>query len=131
MKLPEKLVLRYELYGIIWKRSLSRRRAEVQEGVICLNPRWQKRFFFIQKLKDAGLSLKDIKAIYQTRSDGETGNTAYPVVLRLLERQKDLVEQKIADYQRLKTEIEASIELVKQCDGCQIKPSRQNCGCSA
>ena len=96
-------------------------------GFYLFAPEVAETVFFIQKLKDAGLPLKDIKAIYQARRDGETGDTAYPIVLRHLERQKELVAQKIADYQRLKIEIEASIDLVKQCDGCHIKPSRQNC----
>ena len=96
-------------------------------GFYLFEPGVAETVFFIQKLKDAGLPLKDIKAIYQARRDGETGDTAYPVVLHHLERQKAMVAQKIADYQRLKIEIEASIELVKQCAGCHIKPSRQNC----
>lgn len=83
--------------------------------------------FFIQKLKDSGLALKDIKKIYQARREGETGDKAYPLVMQHLERQRAAVEQKLADYQRLKNEIDAAIDLVRQCDGCQIKPCRQNC----
>jgi len=90
-------------------------------------PEAAETVFFVQKLKDAGLALKDIKKIYQARRDGETGDKAYPEVLKLLETQKSLMEQKIVDYQRLKNEIEESIELVRQCDGCRIKPCRQNC----
>lgn len=96
-------------------------------GFYLFKPEAAETVFFVQKLKDAGLALKDIKKIYQARRDGETGDKAYPEVLKLLETQKSLMEQKIVDYQRLKNEIEESIELVRQCDGCRIKPCRQNC----
>ena len=96
-------------------------------GFYLFEPEVAETVFYIQKLKAAGLPLKDIKKIYQARRDGQTGNTAYPVVLAHLEKQRAIVEQKIADYQRLKVEIEASIDLVKQCDGCHVKPTRKNC----
>ena len=73
------------------------------------------------------MALKDIKKIYQARRNGETGDKAYPVVLQNLEIQKALVEQKLADYKRLKAEIDEAIDLVQQCSGCHIKPCRQNC----
>lgn len=98
-----------------------------QGGFYLFEPEAAETVFFIQKLKEAGLPLKDIKKIYQARRDGETGNEAYPLVLGHLEKQKTILEQKIADYQRLKIEIEASIDLVKQCEGCRVRPSRQNC----
>ncbi|MDZ7831990.1 MAG: MerR family transcriptional regulator [Desulfobacterales bacterium] len=96
-------------------------------GFYLFEPEAAETVFFVQKLKDAGLALKDIKKIYRARRDGKTGDKAYPEVLKHLETQKTLVEQKIADYQRLKTEIEEAIKLMRQCDGCRIKPCRQNC----
>lgn len=96
-------------------------------GFYLFEPEVADTVFFIRKLKDAGLALKDIKKIYRARRDGETGDRAYPEVLKHLERQKSIVEQKIADYQRLETEIEEAIEVVRDCHGCRIKPTRENC----
>lgn len=96
-------------------------------GFYLFEPEAAETVFFVRKLKDSGLALKDIKKIYQARRQGESGDKAYPVVLKHLETQKALVEQKIADYQRLKNELDEAIELVRQCAGCPMKPCRQNC----
>jgi len=96
-------------------------------GFYLFAPETAETVFFVQRLKDAGLALKDIKAIYLARQNGQTGNEAYKQVLAHLEKQKKLVEQKIADYRQLKTEIEDAMALVAQCDGCQLKPTRKNC----
>ena len=96
-------------------------------GFYLFTPEVAQTVFYIQKLKDAGLALKDIKKIYRARHEGETGNEAYQEVLKHLEAQKALVEQKIADYQRLESEIKEAIDLVRMCDGCRVKPSRLNC----
>jgi MerR family Zn(II)-responsive transcriptional regulator of zntA len=96
-------------------------------GFYLFEPAAADTVFFVQKLKDAGLSLKEIKNIYLARRDGESGDRAYPEVLKHLEAQKSLLEQKIADYQRLKNEIEEAIDIVQDCHGCPLKPTRQNC----
>jgi MerR family Zn(II)-responsive transcriptional regulator of zntA len=96
-------------------------------GFYLFAPETAETVFFVQKLKDAGLALKDIKAIYRARQNGQTGNEAYREVLAHLKEQKVLVEKKIADYRQLRTEIEEAMALVAQCDGCQLKPTRENC----
>jgi MerR family Zn(II)-responsive transcriptional regulator of zntA len=83
--------------------------------------------FFVKKLNEAGLHLKAVQAMYRARQSGETGDAAYPNVLAHLEAQKALVSQKIADYRRLEREIEDAMDLVRECDGCQRKPCRENC----
>ncbi|MBS3755316.1 MAG: MerR family DNA-binding protein [Desulfobacterales bacterium] len=96
-------------------------------GFYLFTPEVAQTVFYIRKLKDAGLALKDIKKIYHARHNGKTGDEAYQEVLKHLEAQKALVEQKIADYQLLESEIKEAIDLVRKCDGCRVKPSRQNC----
>jgi len=82
---------------------------------------------YIQALKDAGLALKDIETIYQARSQGATGHQASSQVLEHLKKEKNLLEQKIQDYQILKAEIEEAINLASQCRGCSLRPSRETC----
>lgn len=96
-------------------------------GFYLFAPEAAETVFFVQQLKDTGLALKDIKAIYEARQNGETGDAAYPRVLAHLEAQKERVARKIADYERLKAEIEDAMNLVRECDGCRLKPTRANC----
>lgn len=84
--------------------------------------------FYIQKLKNAGLALKDIKAMYRARHSGQPGDEASARVLGHLEAQRALIDQKIADYRHLKAEIEAALEIAGRCRGCSVVPSQENCG---
>lgn len=96
-------------------------------GFYMFSPETADTVFYIQKLKNAGLALKDIKSIYQARRDGQSGDEASAAVIGHLEKQKAVIEQKIADYRQLKTEIEAAIKIAGLCRGCDIQPLRQNC----
>lgn len=96
-------------------------------GFYLFTPETAETVFYVQKLKNAGLALKDIKSIYEARRTGQTGEEASSLVIEYLEKQKVLVAQKIADYQRLNTEIEAAIEIASKCRGCSTRPTRKNC----
>ncbi len=82
---------------------------------------------FIQKLKSLGMSLNEIKSLYQVRREKPTGNEAYPVVLKRLQDRLSDVRKKIGEYEELRDELEEAIDLVQQCHGCRIKPNRENC----
>ena len=97
-------------------------------GFYLFEPEVADTVYYIQKLKDAGLALKDIKAIYRARHDSETGHEGHLKVIDRLEAQKALLEQKISDYRFLKSEIEAAIDIAVLCEGCQKAPTRENCG---
>jgi MerR family Zn(II)-responsive transcriptional regulator of zntA len=96
-------------------------------GFYLFSPEAADTVFYIQKLKDAGLSLKDIEKIYQARAQGSTGDQASTQVIEYLRQEKELLEQKIRDYQRLHSEIEAAIDLARQCHGCSLRPTREAC----
>ncbi len=82
---------------------------------------------FIQKLKNLGMSLNEIKALYQVRRDKPTGNEAYPVVLKHLQDRLCDVNKKLGEFEELREELEEAIDLVQQCHGCRMKPNRENC----
>jgi len=82
---------------------------------------------FIQSLKELGLPLKEIKALYKVRKEKKRGHDAYPLVVERLLKHKMLVEKKISEYSRLKRELDEAIVLVNECKGCQKKPTRENC----
>lgn len=96
-------------------------------GFYLFTPETADTVFYIQKLKNAGLALKDIKSIYLARRTGQSGEEASAKVLAHLEAQKAAVAQKLADYERLKSEIDAAIHIASQCRGCEVNPSRENC----
>ena len=82
---------------------------------------------FIQKLKSLGLSLNDIKVLYQIRREKRTGNEAYPLVLKRLQERLSDVNKKIREHEELRQELEEAIGLIQQCHGCRMKPNRENC----
>lgn len=82
---------------------------------------------FIQSLKELGLPLKEIKALYMVRKEKKRGHDAYPLVLERLRNHKKSVEKKIAEYSRLKRELDEAIVLVSECHGCEKEPTRENC----
>ena len=96
-------------------------------GFYLFTPDAADTVFYIQKLKDAGFALKDIEKIYCARNQVETGEEASLQVVEHLQREKQAVEQKIRDYQNLKSELEEAIELASQCRGCSFSPTRENC----
>lgn len=82
---------------------------------------------FIQQMKELGLPLKDIKALYMIRKEKRRGHDAYPLVLERLVKHRAAVEKKINEYSKLKRELDEAIILVNECDGCEKKPTRENC----
>ena len=59
---------------------------------------------FIQKLKSLGMSLNEIKSLYQIRREKPTGNEAYPLVLKRLQDRLCDVNKKIEEYEELRKE---------------------------
>ncbi len=96
-------------------------------GFYLFTPDAADTVFYIQKLKTAGLALQHIEKIYQARAQGTTGDQASTQVVEHLHQEKELLEQKIRDYQKLKSEIEEAIDLARKCHGCSQPPTRENC----
>lgn len=96
-------------------------------GFFLFAPQAVDTVFYIHKLKEAGLPLKDIEPLYRARAQGVTGAEASSVVVDSLHQEKTLLEHKIRDYQTLLREIESAIALAAQCHTCQLRPSRETC----
>jgi DNA-binding transcriptional MerR regulator len=98
-----------------------------QGGFFLFEPHAVQTVYFIHKLKGLGFALKDIKRMLNHRRDGATGQQAYPKVLAELTRQRQVLEKKIKEYEQLRSEIDEAMDLVAQCKGCRLKPTRSNC----
>ncbi|MEF8823492.1 MAG: MerR family transcriptional regulator [Desulfohalobiaceae bacterium] len=109
------------------ERGLIREADRSPGGFYLFTPDAAETVFYIQKLKEAGLALRDIEAVYRARHQGPTGDRAASEVERHLRREKEVLEQRVRDYQRLKAEVEEALELVAQCRGCEMRPSRETC----
>ena len=82
---------------------------------------------FILKLKSLGMSLTEIKTLYQIRREKPMGNEAYPLVLKRLQKHLSEVNKKIGEYEEFREELVEAIDLVRECHGCRMKPNRENC----
>lgn len=82
---------------------------------------------FVYELKELGISLKEIKALFNIRRDSSTGNEAYPLVREKLIAHRDQVARSVQTYTKLLNELDAAVKVVSQCDGCNQKPNRENC----
>ena len=96
-------------------------------GFYLFSPEAADTVFYIQKLKSAGLALTEIEKIYQARAQGPTGDQASMLVVEYLRQERDLLDQKIRDYHKLKSEIQEAINLAEKCHGCSLRPSRETC----
>lgn len=96
-------------------------------GFYLFNPSEVDKVRFIQSLKELGLPLKEIKALYKVRKENKRGHDAYPLVLERLLKHRISVEKKIEEYSKLKRELDETIVLVGECNGCQKQPTRENC----
>lgn len=96
-------------------------------GFYLFEPHTADTVRFIKKMNDMGVSLNEIKALIETRRTKGTGEDAYRIVLASLEKNLDEVVKQLEAYQTLKDQLEATIDIVKQCEGCSRKPNRENC----
>ncbi len=96
-------------------------------GFYLFEPEVVDKVKFIRKLKELGMSLKEIKSLYDIRKQQKTGDEAYKLVLEKLKKQHQLAQRKAEEYMQLKKEIEDAMKLVNECAGCRKKPNRKNC----
>lgn len=96
-------------------------------GFYLFDPSEVDRVRFIQSLKELGLPLKEIKALYNIRKEKKRGHDSYPLVLERLLKHRTAVEKKLKEYSRLKQELDEAIVLVGECKGCEEKPTKENC----
>lgn len=81
-----------------------------ESGYRQYSPETIRRVRFIQRAKELGFSLKDIRALLTLR--GESGSTCADVKAQALQKMAD-VEEKIIDLTRISR---ALTDLVEQCD---------------
>ncbi len=81
----------------------------------------------ILHLADNGFSLEVIGLIGNTRQTCTTGDEGSKKISGIIDSAITNVEKKIVDLNALKDELNAAKKLIKKCNGCTNKPSRQDC----
>ena len=86
-----------------------------------------QRLKFIQELKMLDFPLSKIRGLFKIREIAQSGDEASHQMMRLLRDQQREAVKKKDQYEKMLTEISASMELVRGCFGCEIKPSFEAC----
>jgi len=86
-----------------------------------------ERLKFIQELKMLDFPLSKIRRLFKIREMAQSGDEASHQMMRLLRDQQREAVKKKGQYEKMLTEINDSMELVRGCYGCEIKPSHEAC----
>jgi len=86
-----------------------------------------ERLRFIQGLKLLEFPLCKIRELFKIREIAQSGDEASHRVMRLLENQQREAIKKKGQYEKMLQEIQATMELVRGCYGCETKPSYEVC----
>ncbi|UCD71396.1 MAG: MerR family transcriptional regulator [Syntrophobacterales bacterium] len=111
----------YEELGLIepTKRTKGGFRLYTEESI--------ERLRFIQGLKLLDFPLSKISEMFKIRERAQSGDEASHRVMRLLQSQHREASKRKGQYEKLIQEIRATMELVRECYGCEIKPSYEAC----
>lgn len=85
------------------------------------------RVRFIQGLKLLDFPLAKIKEMFTIREMAQSGDEASHRIMRLLRNQQREAMKKKGQYEKMLQEIRATMELVRECYGCETKPSCEAC----
>ena len=86
-----------------------------------------ERLRFIQDLKLLDFPLFQIKEMFKIREVVQSGDEASHRIMRLLQSQHREATKKKGQYEKMLQEIQATMELVRGCYGCETKPSHAAC----
>ena len=86
-----------------------------------------ERLRFIQDLKLLDFPLSKIKEMFKIRQMAQSGDEASHRVMRLLQNQQREAMKKKGQYEKMLQEIQATMELVRGCYGCETRPSHEAC----
>ena len=86
-----------------------------------------RRLRFIQGLKLLDFPLSKIREMFKIRERAQSGDEASHRIMRLLRSQRQEALRKKGQYERMLQEIHGAMELVRECYGCETKPSYEAC----
>ncbi len=89
-----------------------------------------KKLQLVMDLREAGLSLNDIKGLFELKQKCSSPKEASERMSALLETQIDEMQRKIATLRRLRDELASTVAIIQECHGCQAPEFPKQCsGC--
>jgi MerR family Zn(II)-responsive transcriptional regulator of zntA len=86
-----------------------------------------ERLRFIHGLKLLDFPLSKIREMFKIRQMAQSGDEASHRIMRVLRSQQREAVRKKGQYEKMLHEIQATMELVTGCYGCETKPSYETC----
>lgn len=110
-----------------------------EAGVLCPDKRSQgghrlfgeadlEKLKLIMDLREAGLSLNDIRRLFDLKREHATAEHASAAMAEVLEAQIVDMQRKIAVLRRLREELAATVAIIGECQGCESKTFPSACG---
>lgn len=82
----------------------------------------------IMDLREAGLSLNDIKALFELKRDCASAEEASEAMSKCLENQIEEMQRKIAVLRRLREELASTVAIIQECRTCESVGFPRRCG---
>ncbi len=105
----------YEELGLLSPDSHS------NGGFRLYGPESLKRIQVINFLKDLGLSLTEIRRIFHAKKPSGGDRETVEFLLRVFGEKLDLVDEKLSNLNRIKTELTKAIKILRSCESCDHK----------
>ncbi|MBX3275115.1 MAG: MerR family transcriptional regulator [Sandaracinaceae bacterium] len=110
-----------------------------EAGVLCPETRSQgghrlfggadlEKLKLIMDLREAGLSLHDIRRLFELKREHESAEGASAAMASLLEAQITEMQRKIATLRRLREELAATVAIIGECKDCDVRSFPSACG---
>jgi len=118
-----RMIRYYEELGLIEPKARSK------GGFRLYDEETLRRIQVIKRLNSLNFPLSRIKEMFSIRNRSQTGNDASRQVIKILEEQKCRAEKMIRQYEGISKDIESAMRLVRDCFGCTVRPTKENCEC--
>jgi MerR family Zn(II)-responsive transcriptional regulator of zntA len=104
--------------------------ARSEGGHRMFEPAQLLRLQLIMDLREAGLSLQDIKALFDLKATCDTPEKASTQLATALEAQIECMQRKIAVLRRLREELASTVAVIRECNDCDEPDFHEQCdGC--
>jgi DNA-binding transcriptional MerR regulator len=112
----------YEEAGVLCPETRS------EGGHRLFGPEDLQKLQLVMDLREAGLSLNDIKALFELKHRCGTPEEASARMQKVLECQIDEMQRKIATLRRLREELASTVAIIQECLGCEQAEFPKRCG---
>ena len=82
----------------------------------------------VMDLREAGLSLNDIRALFELKRECASPEEASEAMSKVLEGQIEEMQRKIATLRRLREELASTVAIIQECRSCESREFPKECG---